>query len=333
MDLTREALTVADRLRLFGLLSEAMEIDKMMLRLIRAGKMVGFYHEIGIAAAASVSSAAFLRRSDYLYPHYRGHGTAHMHAKGIELTAYVAEHLGREDGCCKGRSSYHFSFPEHRVYGMTGNVGANFPPAIGYGLAAKRAGEGDVVVTCSGEGAYGEGRAHEAMLICALWKLPVLFWCENNAIAQYSGIEDNFPSRTVSDLADGFNIHKAVVDGQDLFACAAVAKNAVDAMREGAGPIFVECHTLRPKEHNVGGLNMEGAKERDPALMERWLKERDPRDVARKALLDRKEATVAELDRIEADAAQLAEKLAERGERGKKATPPIWELEAQVYAR
>lgn len=177
-------LDAAQKIRLYTLLARATALDKMMLRVIRSGRMVGFYHEGGIALAPGIAAGAFLERDDPMWPHYRAHAIAHMLAKGIAIESYVAEHMGREAGCCKGRSSIHASFPQDHLFGLSGNIGANFPPCIGYGLAAKYRGTDQVVMNCSGDGSYQEGRAYEAMHMCAAWKLPVIFWCENNGILQ-----------------------------------------------------------------------------------------------------------------------------------------------------
>ena len=161
----------------------------------------------------------------------------------------------------------------------------------------------------------------------------LMTWCENNGVAQYSGIEDIFPFPQVSGLADGFGIPRQVVDGQDLFACGAAARGAIARMRAGEGPQFVECMTLRPQEHNVGGLNMEGTRKRDPATLETWLAERNPLTLARAQLLDAGIADDETLDAILEEARAQAEALRRTAEAGAKAMPPVSELEGAVYAR
>jgi pyruvate dehydrogenase E1 component alpha subunit len=317
---------------LFTNLARVTAVDRLMVRLLRAGKLVGFYHEGGLALAPGVAAASFLRKDDIVYPHYRAHGIAYMLPKGIDLKPYVAEHMGRTTGCCQGRSSYHFCFPDDHVFGMSGNVGANFSASIGYGYAAKLKRLGQVVVTSSGDGSYGEGRSHEAMLMCALWKLPVIFWCENNGIAQYSEIRDIFPGDHVSILAAGYGIPSLVIDGQDLFACGEAALQAITHARSGNGPIFVELMTLRAQEHAVGGLNMAGAHPRDPQLMEEWKRTRDPLKLAAKAILHDDVLTHEEIQRVLADAEKEADGLETFGDAGAKAMPSIEELLDGVYA-
>lgn len=326
------ALNKKQKIQLYTNLVRAVTLDRMMMRIIRAGKMVGFYHEGGIALAPGVAAGSFLRKSDPMAPHYRAHGIAHMLSKGIDIKTYVAEHMGRIDGCCKGRSSFHVSFPQHRVYGWSGNIGSNFPPCIGYGLAAKYRGTDQVVMNCSGDGSYQEGRAHESMLMCANWKLPVIFWCENNGISQSSAATDLFPVRDVAGMAAGLGLPTMIVDGQDLFACGDAALEAIAHTRAGKGPIFVELKTLRSQEHNVGGLNNEGAKARDPDLMQLWRDTRDPLKLATARLLKERVISPGDVTRIQEEAEHEAEAVEAFADASPKATPDIAELLAGVYA-
>jgi TPP-dependent pyruvate/acetoin dehydrogenase alpha subunit len=325
-------LTREQKLLLHRNLTRAMTLDRMMMRIIRAGKMVGFYHEGGVAMAPGVAAGSFLGKDDIMWPHYRGHGIAHMIGKGVDVARYIAEHMGREDGCCRGRSSYHVCFPEHHIFGWSGNIGANFGISVGYGLAAKRKSAGQIVMNCSGDGSYGEGRAHEAMLMAANWKLPVVFWCEANGMMQHTSMRDAFPGTEISALAAGYGIPSMVLDGQDVFACGEAALTAIAHVRSGAGPIFVECKTLRAQEHSVGGVNYEGTTERDPRLMEEWKTTRDPLKLARARLLDEGLLTQEEAAAVQAEAEREADAMEAISEASPKATPPLESLQAAVYA-
>jgi len=327
------ALTKQQKTTLYTNLVRAVALDQLMMRLIRSGKMVGFYHEGGIALAPGVAAGSFLRRDDAMNPHYRAHGLAHMVSKGIDVRTYVAEHMGRVDGCAKGRSSFHVSYPEDHIFGWSANIGANFPPCIGYGFAARYKGTDQVVMNCSGDGSYQEGRAHEGMLMCANWKLPVIFWCENNGIAQHSLLQDLFPVSDISRLAAGYDIPSVIVDGQDVFACGEAALKAIAHARAGKGPYFVELKTLRVQEHNVGGLNNDGARPRDPKQMQQWRETRDPVKLAAARLLKEKTMKQAELDAIAAAAQREADEIESWADNSPKATPPISELLEGVYAR
>lgn len=321
-----------DSVALFRNLARAMAQDRLMMRLIRSGRLVGFYHEGGIALAPGAAAGHYLKKDDIIWPHYRAHGLAHMLSKGIDTRTYFAEHMGREAGCCRGRSSFHMCYPDDHLFGSSGNIGANFPFSVGYGLAAKRKGLGQVVMNCSGDGSYGEGRAHEALLVAANWKLPIIFWCEANGMAQHSSITNIFPMPNISGLAAGFGIEAHIVDGQDLFACAEIALYAIDHARSGKGPIFIECKTLRAQEHSVGGVNYEGGTPRDPALMERWKAERNPLAIAEEKLLAAKTLTRADVERIYREAEAECDEIEAFVEASPKALPSVEELRSAVYA-
>lgn len=326
------SLTSEQKKLLFRNLARAMALDRLMMRIIRAGKMVGFYHEGGVALAPGVAAGTFLRQDDIMWIHYRAHGIAHMVSKGIDVKLYVAEHMGREVGCCKGRSSFHPSFPGDHVFGFSGNIGANFPACVGYGFAAKYKKKGQIVLNCSGDGSYGEGRAHEGLHLAVTWGLPIVFWCENNGMAQHSPITDIFPIQDISRLAAAYGMPTKIVDGQDLFACGAAALEAIAHVRDGRGPIFIELKTLRSQEHNVGGLNYEGPRPRDPQLMEEWKTTRDPLKLAAAKLIEEGTLTADDVEQIRGAADQEADEIEAFCDQSPKATPAVEELLTSVFA-
>jgi len=325
------ALSNKQKKLLFSNLTRAVTLDRMMMRIIKAGKMTGFYHEGGISMASPVAAGTFLRKDDPMCPHYRAHGIGQMLAKGVDLKTYVAEHMGREAGCCKGRSSFHMSFPDDHIFGFSGNIGFNFPLCTGYGFAANYKSTDQVVMNCSGDGSYHEGRAYEAMHMAATWKLPVVFWCENNGISQHSLLKDVFPIEEISNVAAALGIPTLVVDGQDLFACGEAALKAVTHARKGKGPIFVEIKILRSQEHNVGGLNYDGATPRSQELMDEWKATRDPLKLATEKVLEEGLMTKEEIDQLNLDAEQEAEDIETFSEQSPKAMPSIEEMLAAVY--
>lgn len=326
------SLNSDQKIQLHRNLTLSMTLDQLMVRIMRAGKGVGAYHEGGIALAPSVAAGTFLNKEDVLLPHYRPHGISHMVSKGVDVKRYIAEHMGREAGCCKGQSSFHFFFPEDHIWGFSGNIGANFGPSIGYGLAAKYKRTGQIVMSCSGDGSYGEGRSHEAMLMASNWKLPVIFWCEANGMMQHTSMKDAFPGPDVSSLAAGFGIPALVVDGQDVFACGEAALAAIAHTREGRGPFFVECKTLRAQEHGLGGINYEGPLERSPELMKTWKATRDPLKLARARLIEDGVMTQESIDQVQAACEREADEMEAFSENSPKAMPSIEEMLAVVYA-
>lgn len=325
------ALTRNQKRLLLTNLARAMALDRLMMRCIRMGKFVGFYHEGGISLAPGVAAGSFLRKDDVMWNHYRGHGVAHMIAKGIDFKAYLAEHMGREAGCCKGRSSFHASFPEYHLHASSGNIGANFSTCTGYGYAAMYKGKGQVVINCSGDGSYQEGRAYEAMHMALTWNLPVIFWCENNGVAQHSALRDVFPIEDIAKVPAALGMRTLEADGQDLFACGEVALEAIAHARSGK-PIFVELKVLRCQEHNVGGLNHEGVLPRSAALMEEWKATRNPLALAGQAALEHEILTQEQIDQILASAEEEAEAMERFCDQSPKAIPSVEELMASVYA-
>ncbi len=325
------ALSKKQMITLFTNLVRADRFDKMFYARMLQGKLIGFYHPGEGAIAPGVAAASFLNDDDNLSPHHRAHGMAHNLSKGIDLKYYLAEHTGKETGCCKGRSAFHFSFPEKKVYMMSGFIGYNFAPVVGWGFAAKRRGQKQVVMNCSGDGSYGQGRAHESMLFAKTMNLPIIYWCENNGMAIHSSIEDMHPTKDISSLAKGFDMPAIIVDGQDVFACAEVALKAIKRARDGKGPTFVECKTLRFKEHDMGTKDLKGyrarkAEELDP------MREREPVLLATKRVLKDGILTQTQIDAIGAKADEevaAAEKFADESE---IATPTVEELMAAVYA-
>lgn len=316
---------------LFRNLVRAFYYDQMMYRRITTGQLVGFYHPGGGAQAPGVGAATFLREDDLLSPHHRGHGMAHMLSKGIDLKYYLAEHSGKETGCCKGRSSFHWSFPSQGVHLGSGFIGMNFSPVVGFGWACKRRGTQQVVMNCSGDGSYGQGRAHESMLYAANWKLPIIFWCENNGMAIHSAAEEMHPMADISSLATGYGIPATVVDGQDVFACAEAALATIERARSGKGPSFVECKVLRFTEHDVGTPDLAGYTPRSEELHEE-MRKREPVTLATERVLAEKLFTQDEIDTIHEEAqaeVAAAEKFADDSP---VATPPEEELLAAVYA-
>lgn len=325
------SLESAQMKTLFRNLVRAFYYDQMMYRRITTGQLVGFYHPAEGAQAPGVGAATFLREDDLLFPHHRGHGMAHMLSKGIDLKYYVAEHTGKETGCCKARSSFHYSFPEQGVHMSSGYIGMNFTPTIGMAWACKRRGQQQVVMNCSGDGSYGQGRAHESMLFAANWKLPMIFWCENNGMAIFSTAEEMHPTADISSLAAGYGIPATVVDGQDVFACAEAALAAIERARSGKGPVFVECKTLRFKEHDVGTPDLAGYTPRSEELHEE-MRKREPVALATERVLAEKLLTQDEIDTIHEEAqaeVAAAEKFADDSP---IATPSEEELLAAVYA-
>jgi pyruvate dehydrogenase E1 component alpha subunit len=214
---------------------------------------------------------------------------------------------------------------------MSGFIGYNFAPVVGWGFAAKRRKQGQVVMNCSGDGSYGQGRAHEAMLMAQNWKLPVIFFCENNGMSIFSTAEEMHPMADISSLAAGFGMPAAIVDGQDVFEIAEVCLTAIERAREGKGPTFIEAKTLRFNEHDIGTPDLAGWEARSEEEHAR-MREREPLKIATERVLAEGVLTQADIDEITEEAASevaAAETFADNSE---IARPSLEELLDGVFA-
>ncbi|EED31709.1 pyruvate dehydrogenase, alpha subunit (lipoamide) [gamma proteobacterium NOR5-3] len=326
------ALSTEQKTTLYRNLIRADEFNRMMYRRMMQGKLIGFYHPAEGAIAPGVAAASFLNQDDNLSPHHRGHGITHMLSKGIDIKYYLAEHTGKDTGCCKGRSAFHFSFPEHKVYMMSGFIGYNFAPVVGWGFAAKRRNQGQVVMNCSGDGSYGQGRAHEAMLMAQNWKLPVIFFCENNGMSIFSTAMEMHPKEHISSLADGYGMPSTIVDGQDVFAVAEACVEAIARARQGDGPTFIEAKTLRFNEHDIGTPDLSGWEERSEEE-HASMREREPVRIATARVLDEGLLNQAAIDQIIEETKAEVQGVEDFADSSEIARPSVEELMDGVFAK
>lgn len=314
-----EKLVLADRM------------DRMMYRRMMQGKLLGFYHPGEGAIAPGVAIGHQLGRHDIYAPHHRAHAIPGMIGKDVPIERYLAEHTGKETGCCRGRSSFHWSFPDYGIYMASGYIGYQFAPSVGWGWAAKRKAEGQIVWLSAGDGGFNQGRAHEAMLMAMNWKLPVVFCCENNGMAIHATAESMHPTEHVSSLAKGYGMPAVIVDGQDVFAVAEVARKAIKHVRDGKGPIFVEAKTLRFREHDIGTPDLAGHVPRsEKELMK--IRERDPVDIATDRVLGGGILTTEEVEAVAAAADARVAEVEQFADESPVARPSEQELMEAVYA-
>ena len=316
---------------LYRNLVRADHYNKMMYRRMMQGKLIGFYHPAEGAIAPGVGACTFLNQDDNLSPHHRGHGITHMMAKGIDIKYYLAEHTGKDTGCCQGRSAFHFSFPEHKVYMMSGFIGYNFAPSVGWGLAAKRRNQGQVVMNCSGDGSYGQGRAHEALLMAMNWKLPVIFFCENNGMSIFSTAAEMHPTEDISSMAQAYGMPSVICDGQDVFAVAEVALAAIERARAGKGPTFVEAKTLRFNEHDIGTPDLSGWEDRSEEEHAE-MRKREPVALATERVLAESILSQDDIDQLNEEADTEIAAVEEFADNSDIARPSEAALLADVFA-
>jgi TPP-dependent pyruvate/acetoin dehydrogenase alpha subunit len=257
--------------------------------------MPGLAHLYVGEEAVAVGICEALQPSDYITSTHRGHG--HCVAKGASPDRMFAELLGKEAGYCRGKGgSMHIADPATGNLGANAIVGGSAGIATGAALSAKRLGTGQVAVCFFGEGALGQGVLYEVMNLAALWKLPVIYVCENNLYTEYT----HYSETTAGDiLARGtaFGVHAESVDGQDVRAVHATAQKLVDRARKGEGPAFLLCNTYRYTGHHVGDINREYYRSKQEEQM--WKTERDPIKNFAAWMIGQKIADAAKLEAIE----------------------------------
>lgn len=255
-----------------------MRNDERFRQTIRQGRLVSTYYsprgQEAIPAAVSVN----LRDDDYICTIYRG--VHDMIAKGVPLDQLWAEIAGRETGTCKGKGGpMHVTHPATGVMVTTGIVGSSMPIANGLAMAAQIRGEDKVAVAYFGDGASNIGAFHEALNLAAVWKLPVLFVCQNNRFAEHTRFEFGTAAAKISDRAIGYQMPGFTIDGNDPVAVYETAKTAVERARAGDGPTLIEALTFRFHGHVLGDADnymregeMETALQADPVPRFRaWL--------------------------------------------------------------
>jgi len=268
------------------------EFETRVSLLYRDSEIPGFVHlSIGQEASA-VGACLPLDARDVITSNHRGHG--HTLAKGLDPEAMMAELFGRATGTNGGLGgSMHIADPALGVFGANGIVAAGVPIAVGAALAGRLRDEGRVAVAFFGDGAVAQGAFHEAANLASLWKLPVVFFCENNGYAEFSPASDQHPV-DLRTRAAGYGLDFTSVDGNDVEAVAGAMSATLERVRAGAGPAFVEAITYRWRGH------YEGDPERYRTQDERtgWQRGHDPLVIARTRLLERgvDEATLGAVD-------------------------------------
>jgi pyruvate dehydrogenase E1 component alpha subunit len=216
------------------------------------GAIPGFIHSYIGEEAVAVAVCANLRLDDRIVSNHRGHG--HCIAKGADLKRMMAEIHGRVTGYCKGKGgSMHIADFSVGMLGANGIVCAGLPIAVGAALAAQLEGDDRVAVAFFGDGASNEGEFHESLNLASIWKLPIIFVCENNHYGANTPIRRVLASSSVAERAGAYGIPATIVDGNDVLAVYGAARDAVARARSGSGPGFLECKTYRWHHHFESG--------------------------------------------------------------------------------
>jgi acetoin:2,6-dichlorophenolindophenol oxidoreductase subunit alpha len=259
--------------------------------------MPGLAHLYIGEEAVAVGVCEALRRDDYITSTHRGHG--HCLAKGASPDRMFAELLGKEAGYCRGKGgSMHIADPDTGNLGANAIVGGSVGIATGAGFSAKTLKNGRVAVCFFGEGALGQGVVYEEMNLAQLWRLPVVYICENNLYNEYT----HFSETTAGDIpsrAAAFGIPAETVDGQDVRAVYAAASRLVSRARNGQGPAFLMCNTYRYRGHHVGDVSREYYRPKKEE--QQWMADRDPIKICASWLLEQGLADQESLEAIHAE--------------------------------
>ncbi len=291
----REPATEKDKwLHVYRQMASIRLFEEQVNELYTRALMPGLAHLYSGEEAVAVGTCEALRVEDYITSTHRGHG--HCLAKGASPDRMFAELLGKEAGYCRGKGgSMHIADPATGNLGANAIVGGSVGIATGAAFAAKNLGTDRVAVCFFGEGALGQGSLYEVMNLAQLWKLPVIYVCENNQYNEYTHYQET-TAGTILGRAAAFGIEAARVDGQDVRAVNEVASRLIARARSGGGPAFLQCDTYRYSGHHVGDINREYYRSKQEESL--WRKDRDPIELFGKWLIGEGYADASALEKI-----------------------------------
>ena len=279
-----------------ALLREMLRIRRFEERcaeLYSAGKIRGFLHLYVGEEAVAAGVLPQLRPDDAVVSTYRDHG--HALARGVPMDAVMAEMFGRVTGCSRGRGgSMHLFDAQRRFYGGNAIVGGGLPVAVGLALGDRMRRRDRITACFFGDGAVAEGEFHECLNLAALWRLPVLFCCENNQYAMGTALAREHAQTDLALRASSYGVVSWPVDGMDVLAVRDAARRAVDTVRDGGGPCFLELRTYRFRAHSMYDPDLY----RDKAEIAAW-RERDPIELLSGAMRTDGELTDDDLAALE----------------------------------
>jgi TPP-dependent pyruvate/acetoin dehydrogenase alpha subunit len=279
-------------LELYRRMLEIRFFEEEVMRLFARGLVRASTHLYQGQEAVAVGACAALRQGDTMTCTYRGHGA--VLAMGARIDRAMAEILGKADGLCAGKGgSMHLTDLTVGALGSFAIVGAHLPFACGTALAAQYHGTGAVSACFFGDGATNIGAFHEALNLAAVWKLPIIFICENNLYGEYSPIASTTPIDHLADRAAAYAIPAQTIDGNDVLAMRATVLEACVRARAGEGPAFIEAKTYR----HVGHSRSDPGTYRPPGELETWLKQ-DPIDLFGTRLRDEHDVDPRQLEAV-----------------------------------
>ena len=269
--------------------------EEQVNELYQGAKMPGLAHLYIGEEAIAVGVCEALNKEDYITSTHRGHG--HCLAKGASVDKMFAELLGKDAGYCHGKGgSMHIADQDTGNLGANAIVGGSSAIATGAAFASKRLGNGRVAVCFFGEGALGQGLVYESMNMAQLWKLPVIYVCENNLYNEYTHHSES-TAGSMKLRAEAFGIYSMELDGQNVRAVHEAAQKVIERARKGEGPAFLLCNTYRYHGHHVGDISREYYRPKSEELL--WKTERDPLKLLSDWLIENQMADAGIFEQIE----------------------------------
>jgi len=282
-------------LRMYEQMLKIRVFEEHVNVLYLSAKMPGLAHLYTGEEAVAVGVCEALHRDDFITSTHRGHG--HCLAKGASIDRMFAELLGKEAGYCRGKGgSMHIADQETGNLGANAIVGGSAALATGAAMSSKMQGTNQVTVCFFGDGALGQGVLYEAMNMASLWKLPIIYVCENNLYNEYT----HFSETTAGEMSarpKAFGIHTEEVDGQDVQAVYTTAQKLVERARRGEGPAFILCNTYRYHGHHVGDIQRSYYRSKEEEQL--WMTQRDPIQLLSSWLVEQQLANKETLEKIE----------------------------------
>ncbi|MCG9479869.1 MAG: thiamine pyrophosphate-dependent dehydrogenase E1 component subunit alpha [Actinomycetia bacterium] len=303
-------LTKTDRITILKTLLKIRRFEEKTIQLYQTGKIWGYLHPyLGEEAVASGACQA-IKKDDYIVSTHRGHG--HCIAKGGDLNKMMAELLGKSTGYCKGRGgSMHIADTHLKILGANGIVGGGIPISVGAGFSCKLEGRGRVVLCFFGDGAANNGVFHESLNMASVFKLPVIYICENNLYAISMCSKDSVACEDVADRSDSYSMPGIIVDGTDPEQIFKAVSDAARGARKGRGPSLIEAKTYRFTGHHPN----DPAEYRKKEEADYYKSEKDPVTNYTQKLIKEKVVTkkqVQDIDREITDSVEESVKFAEQ---------------------
>jgi acetoin:2,6-dichlorophenolindophenol oxidoreductase subunit alpha len=306
---------VQNLLDLYRGITRCMLWEQGLLDMHAEGRISGFYHAGRGQEGVQVGAISTLAPQDYLLYAHRGCG--YLVARGMPLEVLYADFLGMTEGSTRGIGAgiVHIAWPELGILGQSGTLGGSFTLAVGAALSARVRGTDQVTLCFFGDGTANRGTFHEAANAAGVWKLPVVWLCENNGLAVSATFKETCAAGSIADRAIGYGMPGVVVDGQDAVAVQEVVREAVARARGGGGPTLIEAMTCRFRGHYEG----DSQEYRDRAEVEQMKKTRDPLDILAKRIAAALPGASSRLDGIRQEVAAEVSIAAAKARGG---TPP-----------